>query len=54
MRVCSICVLLLAFCLGCNRAEEARRKAAENNLKQLGEALKNPTNGTEREQQDRQ
>ncbi len=41
MRVCSICVLLLAFCLGCNRAEEARRKAAENNLKQLGEALKN-------------
>ena len=41
MRVWSICVLLVVFCLGCNRAEEVRRKAVENNLKQIELALKN-------------
>ena len=41
MRVWSICVLLVVFCLGCNRAEEARRKAVEKNLKQIGEDLQN-------------
>ena len=41
MRVSSICILLVVFCLGCNRAEEARRNAAQKNLKQLGEQLQN-------------
>jgi len=41
MRVCSIWLLLSVLCLGCNRAEEARRKATVNNLKQLGLALHN-------------
>ncbi len=41
MRVSSICLLLSVLCLGCNRAEEARRKATKDNLKQIGEALKN-------------
>jgi serpin B len=41
MRIWSICVLLVVVCLGCNPAEEARRKAAENNLKQIELALKN-------------
>ena len=41
MRIWSICVLLVVVCLGCNRAEEARRKAVENNLKQIGEELHN-------------
>ena len=41
MRSCSVVVVIVVLCLGCNRAEEARRKAAENNLKQIGEALKN-------------
>ena len=34
-------LLLFVLCLGCNRAEETRRKAVKNNLKQIGEALKN-------------
>lgn len=41
MRSCSVIVLLIAFCLGCNPAEEARRKAVENNLKQIELALQN-------------
>ena len=34
-------LLLFVMCLACNRAEETRRKAVKNNLKQIGEALKN-------------
>jgi outer membrane protein assembly factor BamB len=34
-------LLLFVLFLGCNRAEETRRKAVKNNLKQIGEALKN-------------
>jgi serpin B len=34
-------LLMIMLCLGCNRAEEPRRKAAENNLTQMGEALRN-------------
>ncbi len=41
MRSCSFLLLLIVMCAGCNRAEEARRKAAKDNLKQIGEALKN-------------
>lgn len=41
MRPQIITVLMLVLCLGCNRAEEERRKAAENNLKQIGLALQN-------------
>ena len=41
MRISSICLLLSILCLGCNRAEEARRKAAVKNLKQIGEDLHN-------------
>ena len=41
MRVWSICVLLSVICTGCNRAEEARREAVQENLKQLGEQLQN-------------
>jgi serpin B len=40
MRVWSICLLPIVLCLGCNRAEESRRTAAQNNLKQVGGALK--------------
>ncbi len=41
MRSCSAMMLMILLCLGCNPAEEARRKAAENNLKQIELALKN-------------
>jgi len=41
MRVSSIFFLLSVLCLGCNRAEESRQKAAKDNLKQIDEALKN-------------
>jgi serpin B len=41
MRVWPICLLLSVLCLGCNRAEEPRRKAVENKLEQIGEELKN-------------
>ena len=41
MRSRTAMLLIILLCLGCNRAEQARQKAAENNLKQLGEALKN-------------
>jgi len=41
MRVSSICLLLSVLCLGCNGAEEARRKPVKDNLKQIDEALKN-------------
>ena len=34
-------LLMLLLCLGCNRADEERRRAAENNLKQIGLALQN-------------
>ena len=40
MRLWLICLLVAAMCFGCSRAEEARRKAAERNLKEVGEALK--------------
>ena len=35
MRACTAMLLLIMLCLGCNPAEEARRRAAENNLKIL-------------------
>jgi len=38
MRVLLICLLLGGLCLGCNRAEKARLKAAEDNLRPIGEA----------------
>lgn len=41
MRFCSAMLLMILLCLGCNPAEEARRKSAENNLKQMELALKN-------------
>lgn len=41
MRSYPVMLLLIVLCLGCNPAEEARRKAAENNLKQIELALKN-------------
>ena len=41
MRFCALVFLMAVLCLGCNRAEEARRKAVQNNLRQVGEALKN-------------
>lgn len=41
MRSYHVMLLLIVLCLGCNPAEEARRKAAENNLKQIELALKN-------------
>jgi serpin B len=41
MRFRTITLLTLVLCIGCNRAEEDRRKAAENNLKQIGLALQN-------------
>lgn len=41
MRSCTGLLLILMLCGGCNRAEEARRKAVENNLKQIGAALQN-------------
>ena len=40
MRACVTCLVLAAVCLGCNQADEARRRAAKNNLKQVEEALK--------------
>lgn len=33
-------LLMIVLCLGCNRAEEARREAVRNNLKQIGLALR--------------
>ena len=41
MRVLLICLLLSVLCLGCDRAEKARLKAAEDNLKRMREALQN-------------
>ena len=40
MRSCPVVLLMIVVCVGCNRAEEARRKAARDNLKQIGEKLK--------------
>ena len=39
MRSCSVVFLTLLLCVGCNRAENARRKAAASNLEQLELAL---------------
>ena len=36
MRACSVWFLLIVMCPGCNDAQEHRRKASENNLKQIG------------------
>ena len=41
MRVFSVSFLATVLCLGCNSADEARRKAVEKNLNQLSEAIKN-------------
>jgi serpin B len=41
MRTCSVVLLMIVVCLGCNRAKEARRKAVQDNLKQIGEELQN-------------
>lgn len=41
MRSCLVVLLMIVMCLGCNRAEEARRKAVVNNLKQIELAVKN-------------
>jgi serpin B len=41
MRSCFVLLLMIVLCLGCNRAEEARRKAVQDNLKQIGEDLQN-------------
>jgi len=41
MRTSSICLLLITLSLGCNPAEQARRKAAQENLERIGEELKN-------------
>ena len=41
MKVIVTSLLLFVLCLGCNRAEETRRKAAENNQKEIGGKLKN-------------
>lgn len=41
MRSCFVLSLVIVLSLGCNRGEEARRKAVQNNLKQIGEALHN-------------
>ena len=41
MRPCTAMLLIIVLCFGCDRAEEARRKAAVDNLKLIGEAVKN-------------
>ena len=41
MRSCPVVLVMVVLCLGCNRAEEARRKAVQDNLKQIGEELHN-------------
>ena len=41
MRFCLFWLVLAVVCLGCNNAEEARRKTAKDNLKQIDQALKN-------------
>lgn len=38
---CPVVLLMIVVCVGCNRAEEARRKAAQDNLRQIGDELKN-------------
>jgi len=47
MRFCFIVLLMIVVCIGCNRAEEARRKAAQDNLRQIGEALKDHNEAVE-------
>lgn len=41
MRIWSICLAMIVLPLGCDRAEDARRRAAMNNLKQIELAVKN-------------
>lgn len=41
MRTSAAILLMIVLCLGCSPAEDARRKSAENNLKQIELALKN-------------
>jgi hypothetical protein len=41
MRSCPVVLVMVILCLGCNRAEEARRKAAQAQLKQMELALEN-------------
>ncbi|MCA8988518.1 MAG: hypothetical protein KDA78_12790 [Planctomycetaceae bacterium] len=41
MRTRTHILLLILLCLGCDRGEEAHRRAVEDNLKQIGEALHN-------------